>query len=97
MSFLAFVIVYIKSLTMLKALLATCLCGVCLAELRQVFANIRHGARHEASSFLGTAPEDEWAGELSPIGYRQMQTLGKILREEYVEHFQFLKPHYDSR
>lgn len=80
---------------MFKLLFAVCCFGVCFAELKQVFAAMRHGARHQASSFLATQEEERWMGELSPIGYRQVQTLGNIIRKEYIEHLQFLPTNYD--
>lgn len=65
------------------------------AKLAQVVSLFRHGSRYPLNSIYdGNDTRYMW-GELSATGMRQHQTLGDIIRKEYIEKLGFLSPVYD--
>ena len=66
-------------------------------KLYQVVSLFRHGARtHVNSIYDGNSTFDIW-GELTAVGMRQHQNLGKTLNIEYIQHLNFLSPKYNPK
>lgn len=79
---------------MKKFLLISLLILISIAKLYQVASLFRHGARYHLNALAdGNSTHDMW-GELTPIGMRQHQNLGKTLNKEYIQNLQFLSPTY---
>lgn len=64
------------------------------SKLYQVVSLFRHGARYHINGYYdGNATKDLW-GELSSVGMRQHETLGAMLRNDYIHHLNFLPKEY---
>lgn len=73
--------------------------GCAFAQGKLIFAIdvIRHGDR--TPLIASPAMEKIWpqgVGQLTPRGMRQEYELGKILRQQYVNHYHLLPEHYDT-
>ncbi len=55
----------------------------------------RHGSRYVLSSLYDGNDTRPYWGELTATGMRQHQTLGEMLRKEYIDKLGFLPPVYD--
>lgn len=76
--------------------LLLCLFALTHSKLAQVVSFFRHGARYPLSSFYdGNDTRYIW-GELTSVGMRQHQTLGEIIRKEYVDNLGFLSSTYNK-
>ena len=66
---------------MIKVFLIAILLTIAASKLYQVTSLFRHGARYHLNPLDdGNSTLDMW-GELSPVGMRQHQTLGKTLNK----------------
>lgn len=81
----------------MKVLILTAVLGISMGKLYQMAILFRHGARyHVSETYDGEETKPLW-GELTAVGQRQHQSLGKYLREEYVEGQQFLSSNYSRK
>ena len=70
---------------MQKAVLCGLLLLVCIyTELSQVASVFRHGARYYLHNVYDANSTRELWGELTAVGMRQHQNLGRILRKDYI-------------
>ena len=65
-----------------------------LSKLYQVVSLTRHGARYHVNDFGDGNQTRQFWGELTAVGMRQHQNLGKIFRKEYIDKLQFLSSDY---
>lgn len=66
------------------------LLGAISARLYQVVSVFRHGARYPLHDYYdANATRNLW-GELTSVGMRQHENLGKALRKDYIEGLEFL-------
>jgi hypothetical protein len=66
------------------------------AKLYQVVALISSGARYHINDLYdGSSTKPKW-GQVTPVGFRQLQNLGKALRKDYVEVNPFLSKTFAS-
>lgn len=54
------------------------------AHLLQVLSVFRHGARYFLHDFYDAETETEFWGELTAVGMRNHETLGKMIRKDYI-------------
>jgi len=81
---------------MIKTLLFVVLIALSSAKLYQVVSLFRHGARYHLNTLYdGNSTHDVW-GELTPVGMRQHQNLGKTLNKEYIQTLRFLNEKFDK-
>jgi len=67
---------------------------VLLVAVVQVVSLFRHGARYHINSYYdGNSTKEVW-GELTAVGMRQHETLGKMLRKEYIDKLNFIGSTY---
>lgn len=64
------------------------------AKLYQVVSQFRHGARYALNNYYDGSFSAELHGELSAVGMRQHETLGKMLRRDYIEKLGFLSDQF---
>ncbi len=84
-------------MNLLKTLLLTLLVVLSTSKLYQVTSLFRHGARYHINAIYdGNSTHDVW-GELTAVGMRQHQNLGKILNKEYIQNLKFLSEKYDKK
>jgi lysosomal acid phosphatase len=82
---------------MLKSLLILLLITLSTSKLHQVVSLFRHGARYHLNTLYdGNSTYNIW-GELTPVGMRQHQTLGKTLNKEYIQNLKFLPVSFDKK
>ena len=82
---------------MIKSVILLFLLVLGSAKLYQVVSLFRHGARYHLNALYdGNSTHDVW-GELSPVGMRQHQNLGKIINNEYVKNLKFLSEKFDKK
>jgi hypothetical protein len=75
---------------MIKLLLISLLLTLSVTKLYQVASLFRHGARYHLNALYdGNSTFEQW-GELTPVGMRQHQNLGKTLNKEYIQNLKFL-------
>lgn len=80
---------------MSKLLLILLFVSLSACKLAQVVSFFRHGARYALNSLYdGNETRYIW-GELSSVGMKQHETLGSIIRKEYIEKLGFLSPNYN--
>lgn len=81
----------------LKPMLFILLIIFSTSKLYQVVSLFRHGARyHLTDLYDGNSTRDMWE-ELTPVGMRQHQTLGKILNREYIQNLKFLSEKFNKK
>lgn len=74
----------------LALLVLTVLLAATHAKLYQVASLFRHGARYHINGYYdGNSTKSLW-GELSAVGMRQHETLGTMLRRDYIDRLAFL-------
>lgn len=82
---------------MIKSILIILLITLSESKLYQVVSLFRHGARYHLNALYdGNSTYDVW-GELTPVGMRQHQTLGKTLNKEYVQNLKFLSEKFNKK
>lgn len=75
---------------MIKSILIVLLITLSASKLYQVTSLFRHGARYHLNALYdGNSTHNVW-GELTAVGMRQHQTLGKTLNREYIQKLKFL-------
>lgn len=83
--------------TMSKTILIVLLIVLSASKLYQVSSLFRHGARYHLNALYdGNSTHDIW-GELTPVGMRQHQTLGKTLNKEYIQTLGFLGSKFNKK
>jgi hypothetical protein len=79
---------------LLRELLLLLLLAVAQNKLYQLVSLFRHGARYHINNLYdGNATREVW-GELTAVGMRQHETLGNMLRKEYIDKLDFLSANY---
>ena len=64
------------------------------SRLFQVASVFRHGARYPLHNVYDANATKELWGELTAVGMRQHQTLGQMLRKDYIDKEGFLSATY---
>lgn len=75
--------------------LVLCCFWCTLSKLYQVVSLFRHGARYHLNSLYDGDSTLPLRGELSAVGMKQHENLGKLIRNEYVTKLKFLREIYN--
>lgn len=82
---------------MIKSILIILLITLSASKLYQVTSLFRHGARYHLNALYdGNSTHSVW-GELTAVGMRQHQTLGKTLNREYIQNLKFLSEKFNKK
>ena len=65
-------------------------------KLVQVVSLFRHGARYQLNPLYDPGSM-AWWGQLTAVGMRQHQTLGQLLKKEYIDNLGFLSTQYNRK
>lgn len=77
-----------------KALCLLLLLVCTLSKLHQVLSMFRHGARYHLYPIYDYKATERLRGELTAVGMRCHENLGKMLRKDYIEELHFLSESY---
>ena len=63
-------------------------------KLLQVVSLSRHGARYYVNDVFNSDGDRKFWEQLTPVGMRQQEILGKMIRQDYIDSIRFLSRKY---